>query len=122
MRELSMKELIDLVVAEVPEAETRIQKMFEWYFERVKIVSQWFLAAAASLSISVLVTFFRGGSKLVWWQNILVLFLAFATATPGLYRLRQLRSLNRQFVAALKLYSEFKKIKTFLIRYREATR
>lgn len=122
MRELSMKELIDLVVAEVPEAETRIQKMFEWHFERVKIVSQWFLAAAASLSISVLVTFFRGGSKLVWWQNILVLFLAFATATPGLYRLRQLRSLNRQFVAALKLYSEFKKIKTFLIRYREATR
>ena len=122
MRELSMKELIDLVVAEVPEAETRIQKMFEWHFERVKITSQWVLAATASLSISVLVAFFKAELKLVWWQTTLIVFLAVATATYGVYCLWQLRSLNRQFVAALKLYCEFKRMKTFLFEYRKQIR
>ena len=122
MRELSMKELIDLVVAEVPQAETRIQKMFEWHFERVKITSQWVLAAAASLSISVLVAFFKAELKLVWWQTTLIVFLAVATATYGVYCLWQLRSLNRQFVAALKLYCEFKRMKTFLVEYRKQMR
>ncbi len=119
MRNLSMKELIDLVVAEVPDAETRIQKMFEWYFERVKITSQWILGATASLFISVLVAFFKAELQLVWWKTALIILFALSTATYGVYRLWQLRSLNSQFVATLKLYCEFKKMKTFITRYRE---
>lgn len=119
MRDLRMKELIDLVVAEVPDAETRIQKMFEWYFERVKVTSQWILAAAASLSFSVLAAFLKAESQLLWWETTLIILLALGTATYGVYRLWQLRSLNSQFVATLRLYCEFKKMKAFITRYRE---
>ena len=122
MRELRIRELIDLVVAEVPEAEIRIQKMFEWHFERGKITSQWILGIAASLFISLLIAFFRGELRLVWWQTTLIMLSAPGASTYGIYRLWQLRSINRQFVSTLKLYSEFKRIKTFLIAYRKQVR
>jgi len=119
MRELSIKDLLDLVVAEVPDAATRIQKMFEWHFERVKVISQWILGATASLFIYILVAFFKADLELEAWQIILIVLFALCTSTYGIYLLWQLRSLNRQFIAALKLFYEFKKIRPFLIRYRE---
>ena len=122
MFDLSIRDIIDLVTAQVPDAEARIQKVYEWHFERVKTTSQWILGAAASLFIAVLVAFFKAELKLVWWQNALIALFAIGTGTFGIYRLWQLRSIHRQFIAALKIYCEFKEIRSFLSRYREEIR
>lgn len=119
MKDLAIKELIDLVIAEVPDPETKIQRMYEWHFERDMTITKWILGIAASLSISVLIAFFEAERGLVVWHATLVLLSALGTFTYGIYRLWQMRSLHRQFVSALKLLCELKKVEPFLARYRQ---
>ncbi len=120
MKELKLAELIDLVVAGVPKAEGRIQKMFDWHFERDMMITKWFLGAAASLFVAVLVAFFRAETIPVWWQSMLVASGAVATSSYGIYRLRKMRTMHRSYVAALKALSRFRRISAFLLRYQEA--
>lgn len=119
MRDLTMKDLLDLAEVDVPDAEMRVQKMYEWHFERVKATSQWILGASGALFISLLVAFLRAELQLLWWQTVLIVVGALATGAYGMYNLRQLRLMHHEFVAALKKYSEFKKMRAFLVRYRE---
>ena len=91
------------------------------YINCDKIISQWILGASATLFISVLISFFKGELNLVLWQVILIAVSALGTGTYGIYRIIQLRSLHRRFVAALKLFCEFNRMRAFLILYREKT-
>jgi hypothetical protein len=118
-RNLSIRDLLDLAVADVAGAEERIEKIFEWHFDRAKTISQWILGAAASLSISVLISISKQEWKLSAPFTTIILMCAVATGAYGAYNLWQLRSLSRQFVAALKLYSELTGIRAFVGRYRE---
>jgi hypothetical protein len=121
MQELNINDIIDLVVAEVPDAGTRIKEMFEWHFERVKIILEWILGITASLFLLAVLAFFKTEIDLEYWQIGVVLIFALCTGTYGLYRLWQLRALNHEFVAALKLFSELKKISPFLVQYHKQT-
>ena len=68
MRDLTIKDLLDLVVADVPDAPGRIQKIFEWHFDRVKTMAQWILGAAASLFVTSLISFIVHATY-SWGQN-----------------------------------------------------
>ncbi|MCH7592757.1 MAG: hypothetical protein IH989_08270 [Planctomycetes bacterium] len=118
MRTVSLLELIDLVYGDVEEAESRIQKLFEWRFERDMNIAKWALGLAASLIIAVLVAFFRGGSDVTGRELGIGLAIAFASATYGIFAIVQLRSVNREFIAALVLYSRFRSIRAFIRLYR----
>jgi hypothetical protein len=85
-------------------------------------LSQWILGATASLVIAVIAAFFRAEMQLACWQTGLVVVAALGTGTYGVYRLWELRSVHRQFVAALGLFCELKRIRPFLVRYREEIR
>lgn len=119
MREIAVKDLIDLVVSEVPDVELKIQKMFDWHFERVKITSQWLLGASASLFISVLIAFSRNEVEIDLLQIAGILLGGVSVGAYGLYLIMRLRSLQTQFVAALKLHAEFKRIRPFILLYRD---
>ena len=118
-RNLSIRDLIDLTLADVNSAEERIEKMFEWHFDRTKTVAQWVLGAAASLSISVIVSISKEEWKLEPDVTGFILVCAVATGAYGVYALWQLRWLCRQYVASLKLYSELTRIRAFVSRYRD---
>lgn len=122
MKYLTIKEIIDLVVAEIPDPESKIQKMFEWHLEREKLIITWILGAAASLFISVLVAFFKAELKLGLWQIAIIILCSLGTAFYGIYRVLQIRSINSQFISAMKLFSNFRKISLFLTRYRDEIR
>lgn len=122
MKYLTIKEIIDLVAGEVPDAESKIQKMFEWYLEREKLIITWILGAAASLFISVMVAFFKSELKLQWWQTLLIIICSLGTGVYGMIRVYHMRSMNSQFVSALNLFSNFKQISQFIIRYRNEMR
>ena len=122
MRDCTIRDIIDLVVAEVPEPEARLEKMFEWHFQRVQTIAHWFLTTTAALLVAVLVGAFGADWQLSLWQTGLILLCAIATASYGLYLLWKLRALAAQFVASLKLLSEFRSIRPFLLRYRNERR
>ena len=120
MKDLRVKDLVDLVVADVPDASDRIETMFKWHHDRVMRTSQWALGLSASLTVALGVVVFRAELQLAWWQMVLVVAAALGTAAYGLYRQWQLRSIHRQFVSALKLYCELKEMAPFIARYRRA--
>lgn len=121
MRDISIKEIIDLVASEVPDSEERIEKMFDWHFQRDMTITKWILSAAASLVVAVLVAFSKSELAVPWWQIGIISLFAFATSTYGFFRIYRIRLLHKQFIATLKLYCEFKKIAPFIKRYREVS-
>jgi hypothetical protein len=119
MRNLQIKDLIDIVVSDVPEPENRIEKIYEWHFDRVKNYSQWIIGFAATLSIAFIASVFNANVSMPLWAIFTISFLIFGSVTFGIYSLWQLRSLHKQYLASLRLYAELKKFKSFIIRYRE---
>jgi hypothetical protein len=82
-------------------------------------ITKWVLGVAASLSVAVLVAFSRAELNISWWQILIVAICVIASFTYGIYRILRIRSLHKEFVATLKLYSEFNRIRPFIRLYRE---
>lgn len=119
MRDLTISDLVDLVVADCPDAGDRIEKMFDWHFERSMSVCRWALGAAASIAIGVIAALSTGDLSFTPREAATVIVLALASFTYGVFRLRRLSMLQKQFVAALKLHAELSKISPFVRAYRE---
>ena len=117
MKDIEIRDLIDLVVADVDDGDARIQKIFEWHFERVKTVSQWVVVVAGGLLVSLLVEFLTGDMSIHWAYTLLSALAAVATATFGVYYFARLRSMRRQFVVALGLYRQLRDMRPFIVLY-----
>lgn len=121
MRTISLLEVLDLVAGDVADSESRIQQVFEWRFDRDMSIARWALGVAASLTIAVLVAFFRGGTGdavVTTRELIIALCCSLASGVYGLYALVRLRRINKEFIAALKLYSQFRSVRAFVRLYR----
>ena len=117
MKDISVKELSDLVVAEVPDPESRVQRMFEWHFERDMTLAKAFLGAAASIAIAVAVALFKNEVQVAWWWVLAVVTSSVVCFVIGMNRFRRLRNIHKQFVDALKLQHELQQIASFLRSY-----
>jgi hypothetical protein len=128
VKDISIAEITELVIAEVPDLESRLEKMFDWHFNRDMVLIRWILGTAASFAIALLIIFFKVSQPQSAAQVsptfdytilIYLLFIPFGIGSYGFVKINQLRSLHRQFVASLKIASELKTIRNFLVRYRE---
>lgn len=118
MRNIAIRELIDLVAAEVQEPEKRLEKVFDWEASRSAEIVKWVLGASAAVFVAVLVAYFKGDVSNPKWHLPIGFTLAGFTATYGLVRLHQMRKAHREFVAALLLLAELRRIAPFIRRYR----
>jgi hypothetical protein len=118
MQRMPIKDIIDMIASDVSEPDKRIEKMFDWEHGRNIEVVKWILGASAAIFVAILVAFFKGDVKSPDWQLPVGLISSFLSGTYGLYRLRQMRKSYRNYIASLQLLSEFKRIETFLKRYR----
>jgi hypothetical protein len=118
MRDVALRELIDIVVADVPEPEKRLEKVFDWETSRNLEVAKWVLGASAAVFAAVLVAYLKGEITKPSWHLPAGLLASVLTATYGLYRLRQMRAAHRQFIASMTLLSELLRIAPFLKKYR----
>lgn len=119
MKEVSIRDLADLVESDVPDAASRLQKLFEWRFQQDLEVAKWVLGAAASLAIAALVSYLKGDTAPGLSRSILMVGLPVATSSYGVYCLLRLRSIHKQFIAAVRIHAELQKVKAFIARYRE---
>jgi len=118
MKDITLKELVDLAVAAVPEPDNRIEKMFEWHFERELTITKWLLGAAASIFVAMLISYYKQEFNVSTWQIIIGIIIVLASFSYGIYRLLKLRNIHKQFVSALKLLKELTNIAPFLQVYR----
>lgn len=126
MKGLRIKQLIDLVEANIDGGESRIEKIFEWRFEREITAARWSLGLAASLAVAVVIAYFRDAGNLVdaalpkssGLEFAITLALAFVSMTYGLFLMWRLRSLHNEYVAALTIFGRLNRIRKFVQRYR----
>jgi hypothetical protein len=120
MRDIAISDLASLVLADVPEVDSRIQEMFNWYFSRNMAITKWVLGAAASLTISGLIALFKAEIKPNLWQSIILVALPILTSIYGFYRLSKIRRIHTEFVAALRIYNDLRQIRRFLVKYNKS--
>ena len=118
MQDISIRELIDLVTAEVSDSESRIQRLYEWHFEREMTICRWILGTAASLGLTFLIAHFRAEIAIGTWETAVAVASIIVTATYGFYRLWRVRGIHKQFIASLRLHAELGKVGSFLRTYR----
>jgi len=119
MLDLKIKDLIDLVVADVPEPEKRIEKMYDWHFEKIKVLYQLSLGISASLFVSIILAYLQSDIKMDLWIILLTLVMALCPAFYGVYRFHNLKLIHRQYVVAIKIYKELKIIRPFILIYQQ---
>jgi hypothetical protein len=119
MTTLTFSDLLDLVEAEVPDTEKRIEQIFEWHFDRVKIIIQGTFGFTAGVLIALIVALFKNEIQIVWWGTMLIILSSLLPAIYGIFRLWQIRLVHHEFVTSLRLYSELREMRSFLIRYHQ---
>lgn len=122
MRDVSINDLADLVISDIPEPDKRIEKMFDWHFARDLEVTRWVLGVAATVGGALLIAVFKSEISANWWQVLLLTAIPALTASYGFFRLIRARSIHRQFVVALHIHSKLRRIRPFLMRYNQARR
>lgn len=129
MVKLTIRDVIDLVASEVPNPESRLEKVYDWAHARRLELVKWLLATGVALFAPVVVALARGeliqsgsgsssGSGSQLWLG-LTLFGAVSISIAGLVVLIQTRRRYRAYLASQALLGEIRKIAPFLERYRK---
>jgi hypothetical protein len=117
MRDLQLRDLLDLVSSDVSDPEDRVFQMYAWHFEHTMTAVKIVLGAAGSLFVAVLIAFFKKDIKVPWWESAVAFVATFLATAYGVYLFLRLRSIHKQYVATLRLLSNVKALSPFIKLY-----
>lgn len=117
--DITVKELIDLAQSRINEPELKIQKMFDWYYEQDMMVVKGALATSGSLLITYLIALLKKEVAFELNSALFIFIAILLSSLYGLYRLGQVKSIHKQFVSTLKLYTNVKDISQFINLYQQ---
>lgn len=118
MRALQVSDVLDLAAVDSDDVEDRLQKLFEWDFERSMTAIRLIFGAAGSVVVALLAALFRPDSSLRTWHIVTILGFAGVLALLGIGMLWRMRTNHRRFVAALQLLAAAKDLGPLLRLYR----
>lgn len=118
MRSLTVSDVLDLAAVSSDDSEERLQKVFEWDFERSMTSIRLVFGAAGSVVVALLAALFRPENELRTWHIVAILGLAGTLAAIGVLMLWRMRTNHRRFVAALQLLSTAQDLGPLLRLYR----
>lgn len=118
MEDINIREIISLSAEEIDNPDDKIKKVFEWNYERNSLIVKGVVGFSLSLIITLLFSFFKNEIKVDLYYLIIPICFSILTGSYGFYKLYQIKRLGRQYIAAIKLISEFKKISPFISLYK----
>lgn len=120
MKDINIKDIIELVMNDVHDAERVIEKSFGWYYERTISLIKGMVGIALTLLVALLISHFKNELH----GNVFELYAAFifpiGLLLYGVYRYWRLRRLAKEYFSALSLYKSFVKISNFLKLYKNS--
>lgn len=121
MNKVTIHDLIDLVASGIPDAEARLEKVFECAHARNLELVKWLLALAAALLAGIVVALVKADptAKISIRVVELTLFGAGVAAAAGILLLVRGYRVYRTYLAAQTLLGEIVKIRPFIELYRE---
>lgn len=118
VHDLRIRDLVDLVAAQVSSAEDSIQQMYAWHFERSMSAARFLVGLAVSILIAMIAAVLSKEVDVKAWQVVLIAVGAIVKGFYGVYLYHGVRLIHRQYVATLHLLNALQRIKPFIIRYR----
>ncbi len=118
MRDINIKEIIDLATQDIAEPDGELQKVYDWHHERKIMLIKGTVGIGMSLIITLLISYYKSEIKVDKWMMIFPLIFSILSMTYGIYELYRLRQTGRKYLAAISLLNRMKKIKPFLTLYR----
>lgn len=118
MKDINIKEIIDLATQDVADPDAELKKVYDWYNERKIMIIKGTLSIAVSLIITLAIAYYKSEIKVDKWMMIFPLFFSLLSMTYGVYELFNLRKIGKKYIAAITLLNRLKKIKPFLTLYR----
>lgn len=117
MQDLSVRQLLDLTTADVPDASDHLKQAFEWHFERSMTAVKLLFGASASLVIALIAAALKEQVEVAWWQLVIIGASALILAGVGAWRFQITRGVYRQYFAALQLLKELEDLAPLLRLY-----
>ncbi|MDQ4125503.1 MAG: hypothetical protein M3134_07890 [Actinomycetota bacterium] len=108
MKDLSLSSLIK-VVAATEDPQMRVEKMYEWHFERAMAVARVWLAVSGTTFAALLVAFLDDAARLPAWKVAGPLAFAALAALHGGVLLHRVRKIHNEYVSSLDLVSRLTK-------------
>jgi len=118
MEDINIQEVISLAAEDIENPDEKIKKVFEWNYERNALIIKGVIGFSLSLILTLLFSFFKNEIKVNLYYLIVPIFFSILTGSYGFYKLYQIKRLGRQYIAAIKLLSEFRKISPFISLYK----
>lgn len=123
MKDISIKELIDLATQDVSDPESELKKVYDWHHERKVMIIKGSISVAVSLIVALTIAYLKSEIKITdKWVLLFPLFFSVLSLTYGAYELSKIRRVGKKYIAAITLLNQFKKIKPFLNLYRRTLR
>lgn len=117
MQDLTVRQLLDLATAEVPDASEHLKKAFEWHFERSMTGVKLLFGVAGSLLVALIAAALKEHIEVTWWQLAILGASALIFASMGIWRFQATRAVYRQYFAALQLLRELESLAPLLRLY-----
>jgi hypothetical protein len=124
MKDITIKELIDLAGEDVSNPDENLIKVYEWHYERKMTMIKGSIGVAISLVVSLIIAYFEADSEennFNHWEVLVPVCISFfLIMSYGFYELYKIRKLGNNFVGAIILLNKFKSIKPFIKKYRSS--
>ncbi|RVT78651.1 hypothetical protein EOD40_05300 [Flavobacterium sufflavum] len=118
MSDIRIIDLIDLASEDIEDAEEKVQKAFDWYYDKTTMTIKGTIGAAVSIIVALSISYFKQEFKVNLQEIIIAFCFSLATASYGFYKMYELNLITREYISAIKLLSDLKKIRPFLSLYR----
>jgi hypothetical protein len=118
MSDIKIVDLIDLASEDIEDADGKIEKAFDWYYNKKTMIIKGTIGASASLVVALGISYFKKEFKVSENELLWALVFSIATASYGFYNMFQLRQITREYISAIRLFNDLKQIRPFLSLYR----
>tara|TARA_R110002020_G_scaffold466202_1_gene688441 strand:- start:3680 stop:4084 length:405 start_codon:yes stop_codon:yes gene_type:complete len=120
MKDINIRDIIDLATQEVGNPEAELKKVYEWHHERKLMIIKGTISIAISLIVTLAIAFLKSELKIEYDTMLYPLGFSLLTMTYGFYELNRVRRLGKKYIASIGLLNRFKRITPFLTLYRSA--
>lgn len=120
MRDVEVRELLDLVALEVDDPPDKLTQLYLWMYDYMMTGAKALTAFGASLLVGFTIAVIQEKSHQLGDYVIAGFAGAGLTIAVGAIRYFSVRNLSKQFMAAHYLLSEVSRVRPFLMLYRRA--
>jgi hypothetical protein len=99
--QLTGYDVVELVTAQIAGAEERIERVYEWQFDRLMAAVRAMSVIAASIVATLGTAFFEENVQMEWWLAVVLVVDLSASVAIAVFSFARLGRIRREYLANL---------------------